>query len=332
MGRLSDALKRSMVEREKQKSQAAQQAAVQPVPKRDNSEIKEPVVSATKSQGVQVREKEAHYKERSFSIREKISMLTRSVEYLAKVKDNSGIDPRVVSYYNHHSPISDQYRIIRTNLKSCLKKASPLAKMSRVDSLNATRVLTISSALHGEGKSITAANLAVVLAHDFDSKVLLVDCDLRKGSVGNIFNIKAQYGLSDILNNRVDYQQVICPTRVDNLSIIPSKGLPQNPLELLTSKNMKLLLEQLKSESFTYILCDTPPLSLFSDASAVGAQTDGIVLVVQAHKTSAQVIKRAKELAEKAHSPVLGFVLTHTDYHIPNVYGYYQYYKYYNKG
>ena len=143
--------------------------------------------------------------------------------------------------------------------------------------------------------------------------------------------MKAGYGLSDVLTDTITYDQAIYPTHVNNFFIMPAGTTPARPLELLSSKRMKLLFEQLKADSFTYIVIDTPPLSLFSDAGVVAAETDGLVFVVQAYKTPRQIIKRAKELAEHAHAKIIGFILTHADYHIPHVYGYHQYHKYYSR-
>ena len=333
MGKLSDALRKSMQDRERQRQLEKEQLAKQPpaAPKIEEDALSD--IADQKQEFIsqaQAPKSGSKLKNRLLDLKNRIADFTQSATYVAKTKDDSGIDPRVVAYYNYRAPIVDQYRIIRTNLKSYFRKHDSFSTASASPG-SKTKIITISSALHGEGKSITAANLAIVLAHDLDSKVLLFDCDLRRASASKLLNVNGQYGLSDILTNKINYNQAIYPTRDSNLFVMPSGQTPAKTLELLSSKRMKLLFEQLRAESFTYIVVDTPPLSLFSDAAVVGSLTDGIVFVAQAYKTPVSIIKRAKELAETSHSKVIGFVLTHTDYHIQNVYGYHQYYKYYSR-
>lgn len=344
MGKLSEALKKSLHDRQEQKQLREQQrqlkekelrASLPRVVEQQKSEVPAsppvPPSDETKKTGVAAIT-EAHAKRLGslfLSWKDKLTEYAKSAVYVVKAKDDSGIDPRVITYYDYQTPIADQYRIIRTNLKSHFKKTSSFS--NTMSSPQAMKTIAVSSALHGEGKSITAANLAIVLAHDLESKVLLFDCDLRKGAISKLFNLKADCGLSDILTDSIDYNHAIYPTHVDNLFIMPAGTTPTKPLELLSSKRMKLLFEQLKADSFTTIVVDTPPLSLFSDAGVVAAETDGLVFVVQAYKTPLQIVKRAKELAEHAHVKIIGFVLTHTDYHIPHIYGYHQYHKYYSR-
>jgi len=334
MGKLSDALRKSLLERDRQKQEGREKKEELPQARVVGAQETSPEYIQRLEQAATERKDESlsprhQLKNRFLALKDTVLEYTKSAVYVAREKDSSGVDPRVVTYYNYHSPVADQYRVVRTNLKSYFKTSSSFSKSSTGSS--ATRLITVSSALHGEGKSITAANLAIVFAHDLDSKVLIVDSDLRKGSICKLFNMAPEKGLSDILGRGADYKEAIYPAPVNNLFVLPSGKMPAQPLELLSSKRMKLLFEQLRSDSFTHVLIDTPPLSLFSDAGVIAAETDGIVFIVQAHKTSAAVVRRAKESAEHNHAKIIGFVLTHADYHIPHVYGYYQYYKYYQR-
>lgn len=332
MGKLSDALKKSLLERERQRQEQKQRDKEQPQAQAVDAHESVTEQAYKQRSGQAAIERVEHHhlpKNRFFALKDRLMEYTKSAIYVARAQDDSGVDARVVTYYNYHSPVADQYRVIRTNLKSYFKSSSSFSKSS--SGSQATKLITVSSALHGEGKSVTAANLAIVFAHDLESKVLIMDSDLRKSSICKLFNLKPEKGLSDILGRGADYKEAIYPAPVNNLFVLPAGKMPAQPLELLSSRRMKLLYEQLRSDSFTHVIIDTPPLSLFSDAGVIGAETDGILFIVQAYKTSAQVVRRAKELAEHNHAKIMGFILTHTDYHIPNVYGYYQYYKYYNK-
>lgn len=245
-------------------------------------------------------------------------------------KDSSGIDPRIVNYYDHSSLISEQYRTLRTTIKTTLNKIKTSEKKDINKPNFYTYVFTITSALHSEGKTLTATNLAAALAYDFGNKVLLVDCDLRKGSVHRLFNVDSKVGLSDVLGKDVDLSKAIIPTKINNLFVVPSGRSPFNPSELLGSKKMKMVLERLKREKFTHIILDTPPLLPFADGAILGAQTQGTFLVVQANRTQAPVIEKAKASLKQAQSKLLGLILTQVDSYAFSAYNY-NYYYYYAK-
>ena len=190
----------------------------------------------------------------------------------------------------------------------------------------------MTSSLHSEGKTLTSVNLAIALAKDLEARVLLIDCDLRNGQVHKLLNLEAGPGLSEVLTSGTDHHASIHKSQLDNLFVMPRGDIPHNPSELLGSKNMKQLLEKLKTELFTYIILDTPPVVPFTDAGVLGAQTDGVILVVQAHRTKADLVQKTKELLEHSRSKLLGFILTQADYYTPNMYGYYHYYRYRNNG
>ena len=229
--------------------------------------------------------------------------------YIAKTADNSSLDSRVVTHADPTAHISEQYRILRTNIIS--KSSNRSAK-----------IFLISSALHGEGKTITAVNLAVTLAQDLDKKVFLGDCDLRGGNVHQLLNIKETPGLSDILVNGLTSDNAFKQSKIKNLTVLPRGEILSSPSELLSSRRMRRLLEELRSR-FDYIILDSAPIIPITDASILGAQTDGIVLVVQAYKTQEHTVRRAQELLEQARAKIFGFVLTQADYYIPGYYSYY---------
>jgi capsular exopolysaccharide synthesis family protein len=154
----------------------------------------------------------------------------------------------------------------------------------------------------------------------------LIDCDLRKGSVHQLLNLNCEPGLSEVLTKDLEWPVALCPTRLKNLFVIPRGKTPSNPSELLGSRKMRKILEKLKAESFDYVIIDTPPLLPFTDARLLGVQTEGVIVVVQAQRTKAGVVKRAKDFLGQAHNKFLGFVLTQVDHYTPDFYGYYYYY------
>ena len=232
--------------------------------------------------------------------------------YIAKATDDSGIDPRIVTYFDPKSVISEQYRTLRTNVQSNNVPRS-------------LKTIVISSALPGEGKTITAVNLAVTMAQHLDKTVLLVDCDLRGGIIHRLLAINTVQGLSDILTNGVALEPALYKSKINNLTILPGGNIPPNPSELLGSKRMKRLLEELKSK-FDYIILDSPPIIPLTDACVLSTQTDGVIYVVQARRTSRQVVRQAQNLLKHVHAKVLGLVLTQAEFYVPNYM--YRYYKY----
>lgn len=232
--------------------------------------------------------------------------------YIAKATDDSGIDPRIVAYHDPKAAISEQYRILRTNIQ-LNNTPRPL------------KTIVTSSALHKEGKTITAVNLAVTMAQDLDKTVLLVDCDLRGGIIHQLLAINPVQGLSDILvNGTTMLELAFYKTRVDKLTILPRGDIPHNPSELLGSNKMKRLLEELKSK-FDYIILDSPPIIPFADASILSSQAGGVIFVVQANRTQRQIVEQAQNSLKHVHAKILGFVLTQTEYYLPlYMYRYYE--------
>ncbi len=230
--------------------------------------------------------------------------------YIAKTTDDSGIDPHVVTYFDPQAVISEQYRTLRTNVQ-LNNSPRPL------------KTIVISSALHGEGKTITAVNLAVTMAHDLDKSVLLIDCDLRGGTVHQLLAINPTQGLSDILVNDTPLELAFYKSRINNLSILPRGEIPHNPSELLGSKKMRKLLEDLKAK-FDYIILDAPPIIPLTDACVLSPLVDGVIFIVQAHRTPRQLVKQAQNSLEHVHAKILGFVLTQAELNLPKYY--YRYY------
>jgi succinoglycan biosynthesis transport protein ExoP len=189
--------------------------------------------------------------------------------------------------------ISESYRSLRTAL--LLSSAREL------------RAVAVTSAVAGEGKTATAANLAVVLAQ-LGRKVLLVDCDLRKPRLHQVFRVSNRYGLVNQLTSNADPDSVFLPTEVPNLWITPSGPIPPNPSELLSSDRMRDWLKAARA-SFDYVVVDTPPALAVTDATIVGLLVDGVVLTLRSGKVTRDEARHCRDRLRKAGLKILGAVL-----------------------
>ncbi|MDD5019900.1 MAG: CpsD/CapB family tyrosine-protein kinase [Candidatus Omnitrophica bacterium] len=224
--------------------------------------------------------------------------------YVIRAASDSKIDPHVVSYFDPSSPVAEQYRILRTNLQA-------------LDKSNPPRMLAITSAIHGEGKTITAINLAVTFAHDLNKKsILLVDADLRKGTLTKDLGLKAEKGFSDILSNGAKPDESLLSIGIDNLHILPSGSRPHNPAELLGSQRARQLLAEFKAQ-YDYVIFDCPPVVPVTDAGVLGPLCDGVLMVLQAGRTQRGVVVHAQDRLQAVRARVLGYVMTNIEYHIP---------------
>jgi len=200
----------------------------------------------------------------------------------------------LITHLNPKSPIAEQYRTIRTNIDFSLADRN-------------LRSLVVTSSGPGEGKSMTTANLAVVMAQQ-GRKVLLVDADLRKPTVHYTFRLINTEGLSNLLTKRAKLTDVITKTDVDNLYVITSGPIPPNPAELLSSRAMHELMTEALG-IFDIIIFDTPPVLAVTDAQILSSQVDGTVLVVASGKTEKDAALEAKDLLQKSQARILGVVL-----------------------
>lgn len=192
------------------------------------------------------------------------------------------------------SPISEQYRTIRTNLE-----------FTAVDDDLQTMVIT--SASSGEGKSTTSSNLAVVYAQQ-GKKVLLVDCDMRRPTAHFTFRLSNGIGLSTVLAKKTTVEKATHSTQVENLDLIAAGPIPPNPSELLSSKMMDRVLEELRA-NYDIIILDAPPMMQVADTRLLARKVDGVVLVVGCDKSDRQMVVKAKEQLTLAEAHILGVVL-----------------------
>ncbi len=212
---------------------------------------------------------------------------------------------------------TEAYGSLLTNLSFALPDAPP-------------RVVAFTSALPGEGKTTNAVNLALALAHR-GSKVLLVDCDLRRGIVHNVFEAQREPGLTNVLWGQMSFDAAKRTLEVGDsatLDYLTTGALPPNPTSLVESNTMRLLLEQWR-EHYDNVVIDTPPVNVITDAALLGAHADGVVLVARSGVTHAAALGYALEQLRRVQARVLGVVLSDIDFARDSVYDpTYRYHRY----
>ena len=188
--------------------------------------------------------------------------------------------------------VVESYKAIRTNLMFLLSQTR-------------SHTFEISSSLPGEGKSTCAVNLAVAFSQ-LGSKILLIDADLRKPSVYRKLRLENSKGLSSVLVDFCSFPEAVMSINA-NFDVLLSGPIPPNPSELLGSERMSKLLEDIK-DKYDYIIIDTPPINVVSDAVVLAAKTEGIVMVVQDMKTTHDEFKKAVSALNFAEANLLGVV------------------------
>lgn len=200
----------------------------------------------------------------------------------------------LISYQKPKSTISEQYRTLRTNIQ-----------FSNVD--RNIRSIMVTSSFQEEGKSTTAANLAVVYAQQ-GRRVLFVDADLRKPTVQYTFQLENHIGLTNVLTKQADLNSAVRQSAISNLWILTSGPIPPNPAELLGSQAMEELLADMYHQ-FDIIIFDTPPVLPVADAHILANQCHGIVLVMKSGAVEKDAALKAKDILNNASGKLLGVVL-----------------------
>jgi capsular exopolysaccharide synthesis family protein len=215
---------------------------------------------------------------------------------------------------NGDSPVVEAYKALRTNLL-----------FSSVD--REVKTIVVTSAVANEGKSRTAANLAIVLAQA-GHRTLLVDADFRRPSQHRIFGRVRNVGLSNLFVQEMpDTSLFALDEQVKDLVVLPSGPTPPNPSELLGSAQMKALLARFR-KGFDYVVMDTPPVNAVTDASVLAAVADGAIIIVETNKATYPAVQHAKQALERVGGKVLGSVMNKVKaaggayYHYEYGYGY----------
>src|SRR5574344_415667 len=185
--------------------------------------------------------------------------------------------------------------------------------------------IVITSSLPDEGKSTIALELSRSLAQNV-SNVVLVGCDLRNPSIIDFIENDVNYGVTNVLMKKIELENAIVKDLEEpTLDILLAGPIPPNPAELVSSNAMKALIAEL-DEKYDYVIIDTPPVGIITDAAILSTISDGVLLVVKAESTKKDVIKNAIENIKKVNSKILGIVLTHVNTKGSHYGGYYRYY------
>lgn len=202
---------------------------------------------------------------------------------------------KLITGTNPDCSISEQYRLLRTNIE-----------LSVVDG-DTMQVIMVTSAVEGEGKSTTAANLAVAYA-GANHRVLLMDANLRKPEQHHIFKIANHRGLTNVLLNDQAMQESIQHTDIENLEVMAAGSNSAHSSGLLSSKRIGELLDAMR-EMYDVIIIDTPSVMRVADARIVASQCDGVVLVVDSGKVKKDILLKARNHLEHAKAQMVGVVL-----------------------
>jgi len=224
--------------------------------------------------------------------------------------------PYVIRFTEQDLPIAEEYRKLRSLILRMTKKQAN------------HNTIMVTSAESGEGKSLTATNLALVLAQEYNHTVLLVDADLRRPTLQTLLGVEPALGLSDCLADGIDIGRALAKTSIPKLTFLSSGRKTHKPAELLSSNKMKALVHELKHRyPDRYIIIDTPPALLFSETHVISSFVDGILFIVKEGVASSSVRAALDILKE---SPILGIVYNNASPELLNG-RYHHYYRYYHQ-
>jgi protein-tyrosine kinase len=205
------------------------------------------------------------------------------------------VDKLVVSPNVPHA-LREQYRRLAANLHHAQEEGG-------------IRTLMVTSAVPDEGKTLTATNIALTLSESYRRKVLLIDADLRRPSLDEVFMVPKGFGLNEALTGNADRKvSVIQISR--NLSLLPAGSPNPDPMSSLTSDRMRRLIKE-AGAAFEWVIMDTPPIAILTDATLLGSMVDGALLVVRAGQTPAELVQRSVDALGKNH--IVGVVLNRAE-------------------
>ena len=213
---------------------------------------------------------------------------------LGKKNKNSNAEMRTETISDKSKfAIVESYKAARSNIMFSL-------------SADDDKLFAVTSYSKGEGKSTVSANLAISFSK-MEKRVLLIDCDLRRPNIHNVFKLENKAGLSNIIGKMVDYEDVVHRNVLPNLDILPSGTIPPNPSELLCSARFTELVKKLH-EDYDYIIFDTPPIGVVADALLLKDLVAGFVVVLRERSTTHGDVQNILDSMKLADAKILGFV------------------------
>ncbi len=213
-----------------------------------------------------------------------------------------------------------------SNVAEAFRAARTAILFSRAE--RAPKIISVTSAMPGEGKTTVVVNLAAGFAQQ-GARVLLVEADLRRPKIGRVLGVQHPTGLSNVLTGTADLKDAIFPyPELANFNLILAGPRPPMPAELLGSARFAEVM-QLLAKDFDFIFVDTPPAMLVTDPVLISPLVDGMICIVRANRTTRPTLQRVSELLRKSNCPTLGFVLNAVN---TNSADYYHYYGYSGKG
>jgi capsular exopolysaccharide synthesis family protein len=211
----------------------------------------------------------------------------------ARVVRGVVFDRLMVAASAPHDDAAEQYRTLRT-------------RITQSENGHARRVIVVTSPAQGDGKSVTASNLALTMAQEFSRRIVLMDADLRHPGVHTLLGVSLEPGLADVLRGEVSLDEALVEIADFNLTVLPAGRPSDRPAELLGTTAMRRTLDALRSR-FDRVLIDTPPVVPLADVGVLAPYADGVLLVVRAGATPKPLIERA--LASFDAGRLLGLVL-----------------------
>jgi capsular exopolysaccharide synthesis family protein len=224
--------------------------------------------------------------------------MERAGNFLPRVDDAAtspnAVDRRVVTLTAPASSAAEQYR-------------SLYYRLERMRELRPLKVVGVTSAMPGEGKTVTTVNLALAAARaNMERRILLIDADLRRGQVADMLGVRGRPGLSELLSGECEVRELVRRFHATRMALITAGATPEEPTQVLASTRMKQFLKMVR-EHFDEIYMDLPPTLPFADSTILGHQTDGLLMVVRANVTPARAVNQAVE--QLGGAPILGCVL-----------------------
>ena len=222
----------------------------------------------------------------------------KASNFLPRVDDGAlnlnQVDGRVVTLTSPASTAAEQYRTLYYRLE-------------RLRTLRPMKVIAITSAVAGEGKTVTAVNLALTAARaNVDRRILLIDADLRRSHVADTLGLRARPGLFELLCGDAETKEAVRRFKSTSLAVLPSGGSAEEPTQILAGNRMKRLMELVR-DAFDEVYLDVPPVLPFADAAILGCQADGVLVVIRANATSMRQVNQAIE--QLAGAPMVGCLL-----------------------